>query len=135
MSALLKVENLHVTFRQAEAETHAVKGVSFQVAKGETVALVGESGSGKSVTALSSVGLLPSSADVTGSTLYDGAQMIGASEAELRRVRGNDISLIACPATRPALASSTCSTKSASATPKAAFLATPTNFQAANASG
>ncbi len=94
MSAVLEVRDLSVTFRQDGAEEYAVKRVSFEIAKGETVALVGESGSGKSVTALSTVALLPDSATVTGSIRYAGAEMVGASERELRRVRGNDISFI-----------------------------------------
>lgn len=94
MSRLLDVENLEVAFRQDGAETKAVRGVSFHVEKGETVALVGESGSGKSVSALSTVQLLPDSASITGRVEYDGADMVNASEAELRRVRGNDISFI-----------------------------------------
>jgi ABC-type uncharacterized transport system YnjBCD ATPase subunit len=72
----------------------AVSGVTFTVSKGETVALVGESGSGKSVTALSTVSLLPETAELRGSITYDGAEMLGASEADLREVRGNDISFI-----------------------------------------
>ncbi|WP_050524767.1 ABC transporter ATP-binding protein [Pseudorhodobacter wandonensis] len=91
---VLAVENLTIGFRQDGRLIEAVKGVSFTVAKGETVALVGESGSGKSVTALSTVSLLPSSAQVAGSIIYNGTQMIGAPEADLRRVRGNDISFI-----------------------------------------
>ncbi|SEM69337.1 microcin C transport system ATP-binding protein [Pseudorhodobacter antarcticus] len=91
---VLSVENLTVGFRQDGRVVQAVKGVSFTVAKGETVALVGESGSGKSVTALSTVALLPGSAQVAGSILYNGTQMIGAAEGDLRRVRGNDISFI-----------------------------------------
>ena len=94
MSAILEVRDLTVDFRQDGDVTHAVRGVTFTVGKGETVALVGESGSGKSVTALSTVGLLGDSATVTGSITYGGSQMIGASENELRRVRGNDISFI-----------------------------------------
>ena len=91
---VLSVENLSVGFRQDGRIIQAVRGVSFTVAKGETVALVGESGSGKSVTALSTVSLLPKSAQVEGSIIYNGTQMIGAPEADLRRARGNDISFI-----------------------------------------
>ena len=94
MTGVLQVEGLSVSFRQDGKTIPAVRGVSFSVAKGETVALVGESGSGKSVTALSTVGLLPDSATVTGSVTYQGRQMVGASEPDLRRVRGNDISFI-----------------------------------------
>ncbi|RUS58792.1 ABC transporter ATP-binding protein [Pseudorhodobacter sp. E13] len=91
---VLAVENLRIGFRQDGRVVQAVKGVSFTVGRGETVALVGESGSGKSVTALSTVALLPESAEVAGSVVYNGTQMVGAPEADLRRVRGNDISFI-----------------------------------------
>jgi microcin C transport system ATP-binding protein len=92
--SLLEVRDLSVTFRQDGRRIEAVKAVSFTVAKGETVALVGESGSGKSVTALSTVGLLGDNAEVSGGVTYGGRQMVGVSEAELRRVRGNEISFI-----------------------------------------
>lgn len=94
MTRILDVQNLTVDFRQDGETTHAVRGVSFHVDKGETVALVGESGSGKSVSALSTVQLLGDSATVGGSITYDGEQMVGASEAKLQQVRGNDISFI-----------------------------------------
>ncbi len=92
--SVLHVKDLHVGFRQDGQLHPAVRGVSFEVGKGETVAIVGESGSGKSVTALSTVSLLPDSAQVSGSITYDGREMIGASPSELREVRGNDISFI-----------------------------------------
>ncbi|WP_306151863.1 ABC transporter ATP-binding protein [Roseovarius sp. MMSF_3281] len=92
--SLLRVENLKVSFKQDGAIIPAVHGVSFNVDRGETVALVGESGSGKSVTALSTVSLLGPSAQVEGSVTYDGQEMIGAPSKRLRQVRGNDISFI-----------------------------------------
>ncbi len=94
MTVLLDVQNLSVSFRQDGDTTCAVKGVSFTLSRGETVALVGESGSGKSVTALSTVSLLGDSAVIDGSVTYEGQQMIGADDALLRKVRGNDISFI-----------------------------------------
>ena len=92
--SLLSVENLNVGFRQDGQMVQAVRGVSFTLAKGETLALVGESGSGKSVTALSTVSLLGDTAQVTGSVRYAGQEMIGAPEARLQKIRGNDISFI-----------------------------------------
>ena len=94
MSPLLDVKDLRVSFRQDGKLTPAVKGITFHVERGETVALVGESGSGKSVSALSTVSLLGDTAHVEGSVTYDGQQMIGANDALLRKVRGNDISFI-----------------------------------------
>ncbi|MFG6566187.1 ABC transporter ATP-binding protein [Sulfitobacter sp. 1A13679] len=94
MTALLDVKDLQVSFRQDGQLIPAVRGVSFAVNRGETVALVGESGSGKSVSALSTVSLLGESAEVSGSVTYNGQQMIGAEDKLLRDVRGNDISFI-----------------------------------------
>ena len=92
--SLLAVENLHIRFRQEGRLIHAVKGVSFHVEKGETVALVGESGSGKSVTALSVVRLLADNALLEGSIRWQGQEMTTAAEPALRAMRGNDISFI-----------------------------------------
>jgi len=94
MSDILSVRNLSVSFQQDGQSSTAVDNVSFSVGRGETVALVGESGSGKSVTALSTVSLLPDSASVNGSVHYEGQELIGASARKLRQVRGNDISFI-----------------------------------------
>jgi len=94
VTALLDVKDLQVSFRQDGQLIPAVRGVSFAVNRGETVALVGESGSGKSVSALSTVSLLGESAEVSGSVTYNGQQMIGADDKLLRDVRGNDISFI-----------------------------------------
>ncbi len=91
---VLEVRDLTVGFLQDGKVIPAVKGVTFAVNRGETVALVGESGSGKSVTALSTVQLLGDNARVGGSVRYEGREMVGATERELRRVRGNDISFI-----------------------------------------
>jgi len=88
---ILSVRNLSVAFGRGDP---VVRNVSFDIKRGETVGLVGESGSGKSVTALSTVKLLPDSARITGDITYRGTQMVGADAATLRQVRGNDISFI-----------------------------------------
>ncbi len=93
-SPLLDVKDLSVTFHQDGTVTQAVRHVDLSVGVGETVAIVGESGSGKSVTALSTVGLLPENARITGSVKYRARELIGTDESELRDIRGNDISFI-----------------------------------------
>jgi microcin C transport system ATP-binding protein len=94
--ALLSVRNLSVAFHQGEREILAVDRVSFEINKGETVALVGESGSGKSVTALSILKLLPYPAarHPSGSVIFKGQELLGMAEREIRHVRGNDITII-----------------------------------------
>jgi microcin C transport system ATP-binding protein len=93
---LLKVENLSVAFRQGGKDTLAVDRVSFHIDPGETVALVGESGSGKSVTALSVMKLLPypSAHHPSGKILFKGRDLVAASEDDMRRVRGDDITMV-----------------------------------------
>src|SRR5918997_505764 len=95
-SPLLSVRDLHVDFRQGGDTVHAVRGVSFDLGEKETVALVGESGSGKSVTALSVLKLLPypPAHHPAGSIRFKGEELIDADEATLRKVRGDDISMI-----------------------------------------
>ena len=91
---ILNIKNLSVQFTQDGQTTTAVDEVSLSISAGETVAIVGESGSGKSVTALSTVDLLPKNAAVRGSITYKDEEMIGASESTLQRIRGNNISFI-----------------------------------------
>jgi microcin C transport system ATP-binding protein len=93
---LLEVRELSVAFRQGERRTLAVDRISFDIKKGETVALVGESGSGKSVTALSVLKLLPypAASHPSGAIRFKGRELLGLSEDEIRHVRGNDITII-----------------------------------------
>ena len=93
---LLSVRDLNVSFGRGAREVQAVRGVSFDIGKGETVALVGESGSGKSVTALSILQLLPYplAHHPKGSITFRGQELIGARENRLRQIRGNDISMV-----------------------------------------
>ncbi len=93
---LLNVDNLKVDFNVPDGTVHAVKGVSFHVDKGETLAIVGESGSGKSVSALSILQLLPypQASHPAGSIEFRGEELMGAPKPVLRRIRGNRISMI-----------------------------------------
>jgi len=93
---LLEVKDLSVAFAQGQRTTLAVDKVSFSIAKGETLALVGESGSGKSVSALSILKLLPypSASHPSGSVRFKGQELLDADESDLRRVRGNDITMV-----------------------------------------
>jgi len=94
--ALLSVQDLSVAFAQGGKQSIAVDHISFDIAKGETVALVGESGSGKSVSALSVLKLLPypAASHPSGKILFSGADLLAMNEKALRGVRGNKITMI-----------------------------------------
>jgi len=93
---LLKIDALKTVFRTEAGTARAVDGVSFTVGRGETVGLVGESGCGKSVTALSIMRLVadPPGRIESGSILFEGRDLLGLSEKEMRKVRGNEISIV-----------------------------------------
>jgi microcin C transport system ATP-binding protein len=93
---LLDVKDLSVVFKQGDIDILAVDRISFDIAKGETVAIVGESGSGKSVTALSVMKLLPYPAarHPSGTVHFKGQELLHLPEHEIRKVRGNDITII-----------------------------------------
>src|SRR6476660_6163724 len=94
--SLVSVENLSVDFRGSGKVTHAVKHISFDIGKAETVALVGESGSGKTVTALSILRLLPypAASHPSGVINFKDENLMALAPDALRQVRGNDISMI-----------------------------------------
>jgi peptide/nickel transport system ATP-binding protein len=93
--ALLSIDELKVSFHTDEGVVQAVDGVSFQVNRGEVVAVVGESGSGKSVTGMTLMGLTRGpNAEISGSAKLDGFELTTASGEELRKIRGNDIAMV-----------------------------------------
>jgi oligopeptide/dipeptide ABC transporter ATP-binding protein len=93
--ALLSVEDLHVRFWTQRGTIHAVNGISFDIAPGETLGIVGESGCGKSVTSLAILGILPRAGKVVqGSATFDGRDLLQLSDRQLRRVRGKEIAMI-----------------------------------------
>ncbi|MFD1778194.1 MULTISPECIES: ABC transporter ATP-binding protein [Fredinandcohnia] len=96
MATLLEVKNLKTYFYKKKTVIPAVDGVDLKINKGETLAIVGESGSGKSITSLSIMKLVPSPAGkiVEGEIILDGRNLVDLSEAEMCKVRGNDISMI-----------------------------------------
>ena len=91
----LEVKNLVISFRTDNGKVQAVRGVSFDLYKGETLCIVGESGSGKSVTSKAIMGILSPNAMIEGgSILYNGIDLTRASEAEFQRIRGKKIGMI-----------------------------------------
>ena len=91
---LLEVSNLRVRLQTHRGPADAVRGVSFALERGETLGLIGESGCGKSLTAMALMGLLPESAEVSGSIRFDGQELVGTSDAQMCRLRGHRIGMV-----------------------------------------
>jgi len=92
---LLVVEDLTVRFWTSRGIVHAVNGISFDIAPGETLGIVGESGCGKSVTSLALLGILPRAGRVTaGSARFDGTELTSLNDSQLRAIRGRQIAMI-----------------------------------------
>lgn len=91
---LIEVDNLRVRLNTSRGPADAVRGVSFSLARGETLGLIGESGCGKSVTAMALMGLLPESAVVSGSVRLEGQELVGLAESDYCQLRGNRVSMI-----------------------------------------
>lgn len=96
MEKILQVQDVHVSFKTFGGEVKAVRGVSFDLYKGETLAIVGESGCGKSVTSQSIMGLIPEQSGRVhnGSILFNGRDLAKLSDKQMRSIRGVDISMI-----------------------------------------
>ena len=93
---LLRIDDLSVSFDTGASEVRAVRNVSFEIGRSETLALVGESGSGKSVSALSILQLLPypTAHHPSGSIKFSGEELIGAASTRMQQIRGNRIAII-----------------------------------------
>ena len=94
--SILRVDDLHVSFRTDDAMVQAVRGVSFEIGAGETLGVVGESGSGKSVTNLALMGLIPMPPGVIehGTAMFDGRDLLTMPERDMQRIRGRRIGMI-----------------------------------------
>ena len=93
-NSILQIRDLRVTFKTQLGELKAVRGIDVDVAPGEILGVVGESGSGKSVSFLAAMGLLPSSATISGSVMLDGKELIGAKRKAIRSVRGKSLAMV-----------------------------------------
>ena len=91
---LLEVSDLRVRFRSRGAVVHAVQGISFTVEPAQTIAIIGESGSGKTVSAYAMVGLLPRTAQVSGSIRFRGVEVVGLDERQLQGHRGRNVAMV-----------------------------------------
>ena len=92
--SILQIRDLRVTFNTQMGELKAVRGIDVDVAPGEILGVVGESGSGKSVSFLAAMGLLPSSATITGSVKLDGQELIGSKRKAFQSVRGKSLAMV-----------------------------------------
>ena len=92
--AVLSVRDLNVRFNTENGVVHAVRGIDFDLRAGKTLGIVGESGSGKSVTSMAIMGLLPSTAEITGSVRLQGNELLGLSDKAMCKYRGNDIAMV-----------------------------------------
>ncbi|UKA71042.1 ABC transporter ATP-binding protein [Arthrobacter sp. FW306-06-A] len=92
--AVLSVRDLNVRFNSENGVVHAVRGVDFDLMPGKTLGIVGESGSGKSVTSLAIMGLLPPTAEVSGSVRLKGRELLGLSDKDMCQYRGNDLAMV-----------------------------------------
>lgn len=92
--AVLSVRDLNVRFNSENGVVHAVRGVDFDLMPGKTLGIVGESGSGKSVTSMAIMGLLPETADISGSVRYKGKELLGLSDKAMCKHRGSDIAMV-----------------------------------------
>ncbi|MCU1548725.1 MAG: oligopeptide/dipeptide transporter, ATPase subunit [Arthrobacter sp.] len=92
--AVLSIRDLNVRFNTENGVLHAVRGVDFELLPGKTLGIVGESGSGKSVTSLAIMGLLPSTAEITGSVRLLGTELLGLADKAMCKYRGNEIAMV-----------------------------------------
>ena len=93
---LLEIENLHVMYKTVEEDVYALNGISFSLEKGETLGLVGETGAGKTTAALSIMRLLPDRVGfiTEGDIRFEGKSLLKTNAAEMRAIRGSEISMI-----------------------------------------
>src|SRR5919106_2182893 len=92
---LLEIDNLRVHFETDDGVVKAVDGISYTVDRGQTLGIVGESGSGKSVSSLTVLGLTRArNARISGAVRFEGRDLLGASDEQMRQIRGNDIAMI-----------------------------------------
>ena len=95
METKLQVRDLKISFRTTNGKVQAVRNISFDLAKGETIAIVGESGSGKSVTSKAILGILANNSIIEGGEIiYDGKDLLKISEDEFHKIRGDKIAMI-----------------------------------------
>jgi peptide/nickel transport system ATP-binding protein len=94
INPLLSVQNLRVSLETAQGQVEALRGLSFNMQRGEKIGLIGESGCGKSLTALAIMGLLPNRSNVQGSVALNGTQLIGLPDADMCKIRGARMGMI-----------------------------------------